>query len=83
MRSRLWSLILKELPFPFRQIGMEVAQLLSWLDHTLGGAWLGMHRSPGWYFVTSAGSVTLMLTGLLFFPYIASHDPTSDQRVGV
>ena len=79
MRSRLWSLILKELPFPFRQIGMEVAQLLSWLDHTLGGAWLGMHRSPGWYFVTSAGSVTLMLTGLLFFPYIASHDPTLGQ----
>ncbi len=58
---------------------MEVAQLLSWLDRTLGGAWLGMHRSPGWYFVTAAGSVTLMLTALLFFPYIASHDPTLGQ----
>ena len=76
MRSRLWSLILNELPFPFRQIGMEIAQLLGWLDQTSARVWVGLHRSPGWYCVTVAGCVTLMLTALLFFPFIASHDPT-------
>ena len=76
VRSRLWSLILNELPFPFRQIGMEIAQLLGWLDQTSTRVWVGLHRSPGWYCVTVAGCVTLMLTALLFFPFIVSHDPT-------
>ena len=76
VRSRLWSLILNELPFPFRQIGMEIAQLLGWLDQTSARVWVGLHRSPGWYCVTVAGCVTLMLTALLFFPFIVSHDPT-------
>ncbi|MBC8113923.1 MAG: hypothetical protein H7062_06075, partial [Candidatus Saccharimonas sp.] len=79
MRSRLWSLILRELPFPFRQIGMEIAHVLRWLDHTAARVWMGLHQSPGWYFVTLAGSLTLMLTALLFFPYIASHDPTLSE----
>ena len=79
VRSRLWSLILRELPFPFRQIGMEIAHVLRWLDQTAARVWLGLHRSPSWYFVTSAGSLTLMLTALLFFPYIAGHDPTLSE----
>jgi len=79
VRSRLWSLILRELPFPFRQIGMEIAHVLRWLDHTAVRVWMGWHRSPGWYFVTLAGSLTVMLTALLFFPYIASHDPTLSE----
>ncbi len=76
VRSRLWSLILRELPFPLRQIGLEIAHVLRWLDRTAARVWMGLHHSPGWYFVTLAGSLTLMLTVLLFFPYIASHDPT-------
>ena len=79
VRSRLWSLILRELPFPFRQIGMEIAHVLRWLDHSAARIWLGLHNSPGWYFVTLAGSLTVMLTMLLFFPYIASHDPTLSE----
>lgn len=81
MRSRLWSLILKELPFPFRQIGTEVAQILRWLDHSAARVLVGWKTSPGWYFVTTAGTVTVMLTLLLFFPYIASHDPTLGELV--
>ncbi len=76
MRSRLWSLILRELPFPFRQIGLEVAHVFRWLDHAAARVWTGLHHSPGWYFVTLAGSLTLLLTALLFIPYIAGHDPT-------
>ena len=79
VRSRLWSLILRELPFPFRQIGMEIAHVLRWLDHTAARIWMGLHHSPGWYVVTLAGSLTLMLTLLLFFPYIASHDPALSE----
>ena len=79
VRSRLWSLILRELPFPFRQIGLEIAHVLRWLDHTAARVWMGLHQSPGWYVVTMAGSLTLMLTTLLFFPYIASHDPTLSE----
>ena len=79
MRSRLWSLILRELPFPFRQIGLEIAHVLRWLDHTAARVWMGLHQSPGWYFVTLAGSLTLLLTLLLFIPDIASHDPTLSE----
>ena len=79
VRSRLWSLILRELPFPFRQIGMEIAHVVRWLDRAAAHVWLGVHHSPGWYFVTVAGCLTLMLTGLLFFPYVASHDPTLSE----
>ena len=79
VRSRLWSLILRELPFPFRQIGLEIAHVLRWLDHTAARVWMGLHQSPGWYFVTLAGSLTLMLTLLLFIPDIASHDPTLSE----
>ncbi len=79
VRSRLWSLILRELPFPFRQIGLEIAHVLRWLDHSVARFWMGRHQSPGWYVVTLAGSLTLMLTMLLFFPYIASHDPTLSE----
>lgn len=79
VRSRLWSLILRELPFPFRQIGMEIAHVFRWLDRAAAHVWLGVHHSPGWYFVTGAGCVTVMLTALLFFPYIASHDPTLSE----
>ena len=79
VRSRLWSLILRELPFPFRQIGMEIAHVLRWLDHTAARVWMGLHQSPGWYFVTLAGSLTLMLTLLLFIPDIGSHDPTLSE----
>ena len=79
VRSRLWSLILRELPFPFRQIGLEIAHVLRWLDHTAARVWMGLHQSPGWYVVTMAGSLTLMLSMLLFVPYIASHDPTLSE----
>lgn len=79
VRSRLWTLILRELPFPFRQIGMEIAHILRWLDHTAARVWRGLHLSPGWYVVTLSGSLTLMLTVLLFFPYVASHDPTLSE----
>ena len=76
MRSRLWSLILRELPFPFRDIGAEVVRLLTWIDKTAARIWFGFGRSPAWYLVTIAGSVAFVLTALLFSTFVSSHDPT-------
>ncbi|MBM4076340.1 MAG: hypothetical protein FJ267_11955, partial [Planctomycetes bacterium] len=76
MRSRLWSMIIKELPFPFRQIGMEIARIFQWVDDT-GAGFLGWIRvSRGWSVVCLAGIATVSLTLLLFFPHFANHDPT-------
>ena len=55
---------------------MEIALILRWLDFSATGILSSLRRSPGWYFVTLAGSLTLLLTALLFFPEIAAHDPT-------
>ncbi len=76
VRSRLWALILRELPFPFRDIGMELARLIKWIDQTAARFWIGLSRSPAWYLVTATGVLAFLLTGLLFFNYVATHDPT-------
>ena len=76
VRSRLWALILRELPFPFRDIGMEIARLIRWVDQTAARFWIGLSRSPAWYLVTATGVLAFLLTGLLFFNYVATHDPT-------
>jgi hypothetical protein len=76
VRSRFWALILRELPFPFRQIGMEVGRTIVWFDHSVARIWIGFSHSPAWYVVSAAGTVAFMLTVLLFFTFISSHDPT-------
>lgn len=79
VRSRLWALILRELPFPFRELGTEIIRLLTWIDTTAARIWLGFSRSPAWYFITLMGTVAILLTGLLFSTFVASHDPTLGQ----
>ena len=76
VRSRLWALILRELPFPFREIGTEVARTVTWVDKTASRIWIGFARFPAWYVVTAMGTIAFVLTALLFFTFVSSHDPT-------
>lgn len=76
VRSRLWSLILRELPFPFREIGTEAVYAITWLDRTAARIWLGFTLSPAWYVVTIMGSTAFVLTSMLFFTIVSSNDPT-------
>src|SRR5688572_10372296 len=76
VRSRLWSLILRELPFPFREIGLEVARLVSWCDKAAARLLTGLRQSPAWSLVIVTGVTVVFMTGLLFFSFFASHDPT-------
>lgn len=76
MRSRLWALIVRELPFPFRELGIELVRTITWIDKTFARIWLGFVRSPAWYVVTVMGTLAFVLTGLLFFTFVSSHDPT-------
>ena len=70
VRTRLWSLILHELPFPFRWVGMELIRVVHWLDHGMGRVFHGVRRSPAWFFVTLVGSFAVCLTVLLFVSLI-------------
>lgn len=76
MRSRLWALILRELPFPFREFGTEIVRLFTWLDVTAARIWLGFSKFPAWYAVSVAGSLAVCLTALLFVSSVSNHDPT-------
>ena len=76
VRSRLWALILRELPFPFREIGTEIVRILSWIDKSAARIWLGFSNSPAWYLVTVMGTAAFVLTTLLFSNFVSSHDPT-------
>jgi hypothetical protein len=81
VRSRLWALILRELPFPFRELGTEIVRTLTWIDATAARIWLGFVRSPAWYVVTLMGTAAFVLTGLLFSTFVATHDPTLKHLV--
>ena len=76
VRSRLWAAILRELPFPFREIGTETVRAIVWLDRTAARIWLGISRSPAWYLVMATGTIAFGLTALLFSTYVSSNDPT-------
>lgn len=81
MRSRLWTLILRELPFPFREIGTEVLRLLTWVDRTAVRLWLNLVRTPAWFAVSVSGMLAVGLTCLLFFSVVARHDPTVAELI--
>jgi uncharacterized repeat protein (TIGR01451 family) len=69
-------MILRDLPFPFREIGTELARIVMWVDKTAARIWVGFTRFPAWFVVTAMGAVAFVLTGLLFFTFVSSHDPT-------
>ena len=77
MRSRLWSLILRELPPPLRWVGTEIFYFSRWLDQISLKFARGLRDDPAWYFVTSVGTLAIGLTVLLFISLI--HE-TSGQR---
>ena len=76
MRSRLRSLILRELPNPLRWIVAEILYFLDWIDRTVGTIAKGMRESPAWYFMTLFGSLAVFLTFLMFLSLI---DQTSGR----
>lgn len=55
---------------------MELVRTITWIDKTFARLWLGFVRSPAWYVVTVMGTLAFVLTGLLFFTFVSSHDPT-------
>lgn len=55
---------------------MELVRTITWIDKTFARIWLGFVRSPAWYVVTVMGTLAFVLTGLLFFSFVSSHDPT-------
>ena len=79
VRSRLWALILRDLPFPFRDIGMELARLIRWVDATVARFWIGLRRSPAWYLVTATGLLAVLLTVLLFSNFAGKNGSTLGQ----
>ncbi|MBS0202925.1 MAG: hypothetical protein JSS49_08515 [Planctomycetes bacterium] len=81
VRSRLWAAILRELPFPFREIGTEFVRFVVWLDRTAARIWLGLSRSPAWYLVMATGTIAVGLTALLFSSSISNDDPTVGELV--
>jgi len=78
VRSRLWALVLQELPYPLRWLGMEIVRTVHWLDRCAGQAITGMRQSPGWCFVTLVGTFAILLTSFLFVSLI--HE-TSGHRM--
>lgn len=76
MRSRLWALILRELPFPFREIGTEVVRILTWIDKTGARLWIGFTQAPAWYVVMGTGTAAVFLTAMLFSTAVSNRDPT-------
>lgn len=76
VRSRLWQLILRELPFPFREIGTEIVRVISWIDKTAARIWLGFAKFPAWYVVAAAGTMAFLLTALLFMSLFSGRDRT-------
>lgn len=66
VRSRLRSLILRELPNPLRWIVAEILHFLDWIDRTGGAIARGMRESPAWYFMTTIGCLAVFLTFMMF-----------------
>jgi len=58
---------------------MELVRTITWIDKTFARIWLGFVRSPAWYVVTVMGTLAFVLTGLLFFTFVSSHDPTLQE----
>ncbi len=77
MRSRLWTLILRELPYPLRWFVREVLHVLSWLDRSITRVAKGFRESPAWYFVTVVGTVAVLLTITMFISLV---NETSKNR---
>lgn len=77
VRSRLRSLILRELPNPLRWIVAEILHFLDWIDRTVGAFMKGMRESPAWYFMTMIGSLAVFLTLVMFLSVI---DQTSGRN---
>jgi hypothetical protein len=77
VRSRLWLLILRELPYPLRFLGTEIVRLIQWIDSSTSRLILGIRENPAWYFVTSIGAVAVLLTIVMFLSII---DETSGHR---
>ena len=77
MRSRLWSLILRELPYPLRWFAHEVIHGLSWLDNVVARIAKGFRESPAWYFVTAVGTLAVVMTIAMFISLV---NVTSQNR---
>ena len=77
MRSRLWSLILRELPYPLRWFARELFHVLSWIDHSVVRVAKGFRESPAWYFVTAVGTFAVLLTIVMFISLV---NETSGNR---
>ncbi len=70
MRSRLWSLTLRELPYPLRWFGLEIVRVLNWLDHAAAQIIKGFRESPAWYFVTAVGTFAVLMTIAMFISLV-------------
>lgn len=77
MRSRVWLLILKELPFPLRWIGTEIIRFAQWIDALVARIARGLRDAPAWYLVTTIGSFAVVLTLSMFISLISE---TSGQK---
>ena len=77
MRSRLWVLILRELPAPLRLLGTEIVRLIQWIDSSTSRLILGFRENPAWYFMASIGVFAVFLTFMMFISII---DETSGHR---
>jgi hypothetical protein len=79
VRSRLWSLILRELPYPLRWLALEVSHVLSWLDRSFARLLQGFRESPAWYFVTVVGTFAVLLTIGMFISLIKDNSRPRPQ----
>ena len=66
MQRGPWLEFLEILPEPFRWIGTELTRIVQWWDQALTRALISLKASPGWFFVTTVGIVSLCLSVLLF-----------------
>lgn len=70
VRSRLWLLILRELPFPLRWLVAEIVRFVQWIDSATAYFINGLRESPAWYFVTSIGVLAVFLTVMMFISLV-------------
>ena len=83
VRSRLWSLILRELPYPLRWFALEVIRVLNWLDHSAAQIAKGFRESPAWYFVTAVGTFAVLLTIAMFISLVNETSRTRPKAVAL
>ena len=84
VRSRLWLLILRELPSPLRWLGTELVRFIQWIDASTFRFFKGLRESPAWYFVTSIGLFAVFLTFMMFISLInetSGHRSASAARI--